>query len=99
MLTLALGVVFVTQVLKSVVTQIGGKGAIVVSAVVSIILTLVAYGAGWVPITLPNCSADAPFECAQGWLATAGGAVALANLLYVAVYGRVFATAGTETRR
>ena len=92
LLTLALGVVFITQALKAVASQIGGKGSIVVSAVVSIVLTLIAYGAGWVPISIPACSPDEPFLCVQSWLATAGGAVALANLLYVAVYARVFST-------
>ena len=56
LLTLALSVVFVTQALKAIAARIdvevGGKGAVVVSAVVAVALTLVAYGAGWVPITL-----------------------------------------------
>lgn len=99
LLTLALGVVFLTQALKAAAkaldAQVGGKGAVVVSAVVSDALTAVAYAAGWVPVTLPACDSLAPFACAQGWLATAGGALALANLLYVAVYGRVFVTATT----
>ena len=94
LLTLALGVVFVTQGLKAAAkaldAQVGGKGAVVVSAAVSVALTAVAYAAGWVPVTLPTCDGAAPFACAQGWLATAGGALALANLLYVTVYGRVF---------
>ena len=68
----------------------GGKGAVLVSAVVAVLLTLVAYGAGWVPVTLPVCQAAEPFACVQGWLATAGAALALANVLYAAVYGRVF---------
>ena len=95
LLTLALGVVFVTQALKAAAKEldahVGGKGAVVVSAAVSVALTALAYWAGWVPVTLPSCGASAPLACAQGWLATAGAALALANLLYAGVYGRVFA--------
>ena len=92
LLTLALGVVFVTQFLKTVAGNIGGKGAVVVSAVVAVALTLLSYAAGWRPVTWPTCTDAAPFACVQDWLATAGGALALANLLYVAVYTRVFGT-------
>lgn len=97
LLALALSVVFVTQALKAIATQIGGKGAIVVSAVVSIVLTLLAYGAGWVPLTTPACVPEAPLQCIQDWLATAVAAMALANLLYVAVYSRVFGTTPAPT--
>lgn len=96
LLTLALSVVMVTQVLKAIsaridsVPTIGGFGSIIVSAVVAVILTLLAYGAGWVPVSIPTCTATDPFGCVQGWLATAGAAIALANLLYAAVYVRVF---------
>lgn len=96
LLTLALGVVFVTQFLKAIAGNIGGKGAVIVSAVVSIGLTLLSYGAGWSPVTWPSCTGDAPLSCVQDWLATAGGALALANLLYVIVYTRVFGS-GTPT--
>ena len=36
----------------------------------------------------------APIACAQSWVATAGGVLVLANLLYVAVYSRVFGREG-----
>jgi len=36
---------------------------------------------------------DAPLQCVQDWLATPVSAMALANLLYVAVNTRVFASA------
>jgi hypothetical protein len=94
LLTLAFSVVFVTQALKSVAASIGGKGAVVVSAVVSVVLTILASGAGWVPITWPTCDPLAPIACAQSWVATAGGVLVLANLLYVAVYSRVFGREG-----
>ena len=94
LLTLALGVVFVTQALKAAAkaldAHVGGKGAVVVSAVVSVVLTALAYGAGWAVVSIPACDPLAPFACVQGWLVTAGGALALANLLYAAVYRRVF---------
>ena len=52
LLTLALGVVFVTQALKAAAkaldAHVGGNGAVFVSAVVSVALTTLAYGAGWV---------------------------------------------------
>jgi hypothetical protein len=93
LLTLALSVVFVTQALKAVAARIdvevGGKGAVVVSAVVAVLLTLAAYGAGWVPVTLPACQVAESFACVQGWLATVGAVLALVNGLYAAVYGRV----------
>lgn len=95
LLTLALSVVFVTQFLKTVAGKIGGKGAVVVSAVVSAVLTVLAYGAGWVPLTWPTCDPEAPIACAQAWIATAGAAMALANLLYATVYHRVFGTPST----
>lgn len=95
LLTLAFSVVFVTQFLKTLAAGIGGKGAVVVSAVVSVVLTIIAYGAGWVPISLPTCDPLAPFACAQAWVATAGGVLVLANLLYVAVYARVFGEKAT----
>jgi hypothetical protein len=69
---------------------VGGKGAVVISAVVAVLLTLVAYGAGWVPVNLPACQVAEPFACVQGWLATAGAALARANVLSAGVYGRVF---------
>jgi hypothetical protein len=94
LLTLAFSVVFVTQALKSIATSIGGKGSVVVSAIVSVVLTIIAYGAGWVPITLPACDPLAPFACAQAWVATAASVLVLANLLYVAVYSRVFGMDG-----
>ena len=94
LLTLALSVVFVTQALKAAAgaidAQIGGKGAVVVSAIVAGALTLLGYAAGWVPLETPECTASDPFTCAEGWVATAGAAMALANLLYVSVYARVF---------
>ena len=68
----------------------GGKGAVVVSAVVSVALTALAFAAGWAPVSVPACDPVAPLACVQGWLVTAGGALALANLLYAVVYGRVF---------
>jgi hypothetical protein len=55
--------------------------------------------AGWTSVTWPTCSGDAPLTCVEDWLATAGGALALANLLYAAVYRRVFVTASTQPRR
>jgi hypothetical protein len=67
-----------------------------VPAVVAVLLTLVAYGAGWVPVNLPACQVAEPFTCVQGWLATAGAALALANVLYAAVYGRVFGGTGVR---
>ncbi len=94
LLTLALGVVFVTQALKAAAkaldAHVGGKGAVVVSAVVSVVLTALAYSAGWAVVSVPDCTAVAPLACAQGWIVTAGAALALANLLYAAVYRRVF---------
>jgi len=93
LLTLALGVVFVTQLLKRIATQIGGYGAVIVSAVVAVGLTLLAYTAGWVPIVWPACTPDAPFACAEQWIATAASAMALANLLYALVYARTFGSA------
>jgi hypothetical protein len=96
LLSLALGVVFVTQGLKAAAkaidVKVKGKGAVVVSALGAAVLTGIAYGAGWVPIpALPTPEAYAdPFTWARAWLATAGGVPAPANLLYVAVYGRVF---------
>ena len=94
LLTLALGVVFVTQALKAAArmldAHVGGKGAVVVSAVVSVALTTLAYAAGWAVVSVPACDPLAPLACVQGWLVTAGGALALANLLYAAVYRRVF---------
>jgi hypothetical protein len=102
LLTLALGVVFVTQVLKAAAkaldAHVGGKGAVVVSAVVSVALTALVYAAGWAVVSVPACDPLAPFACVQGWLVTAGGALALANLLYVAVYGRVFTPREAETK-
>jgi hypothetical protein len=89
LLTLALGVVFVTQELKAIAGRIGGSGAVIVSAVVAVALTALAYGAGWVPVSIPACDPQMPLACAEGWIATAGAAMALANLMYVAVYGRV----------
>jgi hypothetical protein len=67
-------------------------GAVVVSAIVSAALTALAYVAEWAPVSVPACDPLAPFACVQGWLVTAGGALALANLLYAAVYRRVFVT-------
>jgi len=102
LLSLALSVVFVTQALKAAAkaidVKVKGKGAVVVSALVAAVLTGIAYGAGWVPIPAlptPDAYAD-PFTWAGAWLVTAGGVLALANLLYVAVYGKVFAQAHSE---
>jgi len=39
---------------------------------------------------MPSCDAAEPFTCVEGWLVTAGAALALANLLCVIVYSRVF---------
>lgn len=94
LLTLAFSVVFVTQGLKAAASAINvhvqGKGAVVVSAVVAVALTALGYAAGWVPLSVPTCDVAEPFTCVEGWLATAGAALALANLLYAAVYVRVF---------
>ena len=98
LLTLALGVVFVTQFLKAVAGRIGGTGAVVVSAIVAVAMTFLSYAAGWTPVTWPTCSPDAPFQCVQDWLATAGAAMALANLLYALVYSRVFGTNGAHEK-
>lgn len=54
-------------------------------------LALLSYAAGWTPTSRPTCSGDALSTCAD-WLAAAGGALALANLLHVAVYTWVFGT-------
>jgi len=103
-LTLALGVVFVTQFLKwlaaklNLVPLIHGKGAVVVSAVASALLTFLAYAAGWVPLALPSCAANLPYECANDWLVVIGGVMVLANLLYAVVYTRVFETAPPLTK-
>ena len=101
LLTLALSVVFVTQALKAAAkaidVKVKGKGAVVVSALVSAVLTGIAYAAGWVPIPAqptPEAYVD-PFTWAGAWLMTAGGVLALANVLYVAVYRRVFSTMPT----
>lgn len=102
LLTLALGVVFVTQFLKRVAAAIDmrvhGKGAVAVSAVVAAALTGAGYAAGWVPLPAIPSPADYadPFAWAGAWLVTAGGVLALANLLYAAVYTRVFGAAGPE---
>jgi hypothetical protein len=104
LLTLALGVVFLTQLLKSaaraVDVKVKGKGAVFVSAVVAALLTGVGYAAGWVPLPklpVPGEYAD-PFSWAGAWLVTAGGVLALANLLYAAVYTRVFGGGGSGPR-
>jgi len=94
LLTLALGVVFVTQGLKAIAGRIGGSGAVIVSAVVAVALTALAYGAGWAQVAIPACDPTMPLACAQGYIATAGAAMALANLLYVTVYSRVFVGPG-----
>lgn len=66
-MTLALGVVFVTQALKTAAraldAHVGGKGAVVVS----VVLTAVAHAAGWAVVSLPACDPLAPCACAQGW--------------------------------
>lgn len=99
LLTLALGVVFSTQILKgaaaAVDRRVQGKGAVAVSALVAALLTAFGYAAGWVPppdIPTPGQHAD-PFSWANAWLVTAGGVLALANVLYAAVYTRVFGQA------
>jgi hypothetical protein len=93
LLTLALGVVFVTEALKWLAGQLdkklNGKGAVAVSGVIAVLLTALAYGAGWVPISIPVFGGNV-FEYVGGWLATAGAATALANVLYVLVYDRAF---------
>jgi len=96
LLSLALRVVFVTQALKAAAkaidVKVKGKGALVVSALVAAALTGIAYGAGWVPLPAlptPDAYAD-PFTWAGAWLLTAGGDLALANVLYVAAYAKVF---------
>jgi hypothetical protein len=105
LLSLALGVVFVTQGLKAAAkaidVKVKGKGAVVVSAVVATGLTGIAYGAGWVPVpALPTPEAyPDPFSWARAWLVTAGGVLALANLLYAAVYRRVFASNLAQSAR
>jgi len=74
------------------------KGAVVVNALLGTMLTGIAYGAGWVPIPplpTPDAYAD-PFTWAGAWLVTAGGVLALAQLLHVAVYGRVFRAGTTQ---
>ena len=98
----AFAVVAVTQALKAAAeaidVKVKGKGAVAVSAVVAAVLTGIAYGAGWVPLpALPTPDACAhPFTWAGAWLVTARGVLALANLLDVAEYGRVFGrTAGS----
>ena len=99
LLTLALGVVFLTQVLKRAASALDkpldGKGAVAVSALVAAALTAVGYAAGWVPLpNVPNLADYAdPFSWAGAWLVTAGGVLALANVLYAAVYSRVFGRA------
>ena len=96
LITLALSIAAVTQLLKAIaaridaVPTISGFGSIIVSAVVAILLTLFAYGAGWVPITLPTCEAANPFGCVQAWGTTAAAALALANVLYAVAYAKVF---------
>ncbi len=96
LLTLALSVVFVAQALKAAAkaidVQVKGKGAVVVSALVAAAFTVVGCAARWVPIpALPTPQAYAdPFSSAGAWLVTAGGVLAPANLLYVAVCPRVF---------
>jgi len=114
LLTLALGVVFVTQALKAAAkaldAHVGGKGAVVVSAVVSAALTALAYSAGWAALALPACDAAAPFACVQGWRVTAGGALTPADSLWVTANGwavgarlrecwRVVSSPGTGRRR
>lgn len=101
LLSLALSVVFVTQALKAAARAIDVKvkGAVVVSALVAAVLTGLAYAAGWVPIPAlpgPDAYAD-PFTWAGAWLVTAGGVLALANLLYVAVYRRLFDAGGATS--
>jgi len=68
-------IVFVTQALKAAAraldAHVGGKGAVVVSAAVSVALTALAYAAGWAPVTVPACDPLAPLACVQGWLVTA----------------------------
>jgi len=105
LLSLALSVVFVTQALKAAAkaidVKVKGKGSVVVSALVAAVLTGIADGAGWVPtpaLPTPDAYAD-PFTWAGAWLVTAGGVLALANLLYAVVCGRLFAgEAGEDVR-
>ena len=101
LLSLALSVVFVTQALKAAAktidVKVKGRGAVVVSALVAAVLTGICYAAGWVsipPLAMPDAYPD-PFTWAGAWLVTAGGVLALANLLYAAVYRRVFSTMPT----
>lgn len=91
LVTLALSVSAVTGVLKMFATELGGKGAVIVSGIVALVLTAIGYGVGWVPWAAPACDLTAdPFGCGQAWIATAATATALANALYVWVYERVF---------
>jgi len=91
LITLALGVSAVTGLLKMVATNLGGKGAVAVSGVVALALTALGYAVGWIPFAAPTCDLTAlPFSCAQEWVTMAGGAMAIANVLYVTVYERVF---------
>lgn len=91
LITLALGVSAVTGLLKMVATNLGGKGAVAVSGVIALALTALGFAAGWIPFVAPTCDLTAlPFGCAQEWVTTAGAAMAIANVLYVTVYERVF---------
>jgi len=43
-------------------------------------------------VAIPACDPTMPLACEQRCIATAGAAMAMANLLYVTVYSRVFVT-------
>lgn len=91
LVTLALSVSAVTGLLKMFATQLGGKGAVVVSGIVALALTGLGYVVGWVPWAAPACDLTVdPFGCGQAWIATAATATALANALYVWVYESIF---------
>ena len=70
--------------------KVKGKGAVVVSAPVAPVVKGIAYGAGWVTVAAATCDPAQPLLCAHEWVATTLGGLALANVLHVAVYGRVF---------
>jgi hypothetical protein len=96
LITLALGIVFVTQFLKSLAGEIdnqprlNGWGAIIVSAIIAVLLTGLSYAAGWVPLPVVTCAPSDPFGCVQNLITQAGASVAVANVLYVLVYARAF---------
>lgn len=91
-LGLVLGTVVVTDFLKGIAKrldkQIAGYGAVLVSFLVAVALSLLAIVMGWYPLELPSFTGN-PLDYAQSWLLVAGGITTLANLVYVAVYGKI----------